>query len=215
MEEANAQRLKREHPDWSNEAIEKNLDRKKYEYFILTRVSPEDSMRVGGDITLKASIDTQPDDLGPCIDFWLNEAGAERLRKITKRNKPLGGFRRQLAVIFDDRVVAAPSIVSQIADKGQITGKFDQKTVDRFVQILRSGALPVELRERPVNEYTVEPTTPRETPRKKSVAVGLAVGLALGTVLVTCIVSVLIWRWLSSRRPSAGAAGVGSVGVSG
>ena len=46
-EDQEKQRLKRENPTWSDEEVEKNLNKKEVEYFVLTRVSPDDSLRVG------------------------------------------------------------------------------------------------------------------------------------------------------------------------
>src|SRR4029079_18689969 len=156
-EENDRARLKREHENWSDEEIEKNLDRKKYEYFVLTRVSPEDSLRVGGDITLTASSGTDRS-FNPDVDFVFNGAGAQQFGKITRRNKPTGSTHRALAIILDERVVSSPNLQGEITSHGQITGRFERKSVDRLVQILRSGALSAELREKPVGENTLTRT---------------------------------------------------------
>ena len=41
---------------------------------------------------------------------------------------------------------SAPNIQSQISDRGEITGHFDEQAVDRYVQVLNAGTLPVLLR---------------------------------------------------------------------
>jgi SecD/SecF fusion protein len=173
-EEMDEKRLRAEHTDWPEEKIQQNLDKKKFEYFILTRLSPEDSLRVGGDITLTASSITDPKTFNPAVEFRFNGAGAQQFGKITRRNKPSGNITRQLAILLDDRVVSAPSIQSEINAIGTITGKFDRKTVDRLVQILRSGALSAELREKPVSENTIGPTLGKDTIQKGIRAVGVA-----------------------------------------
>src|SRR5579872_6776531 len=157
----------------SEEDIKQELNDKKVEYFVLTRISPEDSLRVGGDITLTAT-SGHDQSFNPCIDFGFNGAGAKLFGQITRRNKPSGGVTRFLAIMMDDTVVSAPSIRSEITDRGQITGEFDRKTVDRQVQILRSGALSAELREKPVSENTIGPTLGADTIRRGTFAVGMA-----------------------------------------
>lgn len=173
-EAAERARLKRENPTWSDEEVEKNLDAKKYEYFVLTRVSPEDSLRVGGDITLTATVDTDPRTFNPCVSFRFNAAGAQQFGRITRRNKPSSNVTRQLAILLDDRVVSAPTLQSEITAQGQITGRFDRKTVERLVQILRSGALSAELRPNPVAENTIGPTLGKDTIQKGTTAIVLA-----------------------------------------
>ncbi|VTT99287.1 protein-export membrane protein secd : Protein-export membrane protein secD OS=Planctomyces maris DSM 8797 GN=PM8797T_31765 PE=3 SV=1: SecD_SecF: SecD_SecF [Gemmataceae bacterium] len=171
-EEAERERLEREGK--SKEEIAKLLDAKKYEYFVLTRVSPEDSVRVGGDITLTATAGTDAKTFNPCVEFNFNAAGAQVFGKITRRNKPSNNNSRLLAVLLDDRVVSSATIQSEITSHGQITGRFDRKTVERQVYILRSGALSAELREKPVSENTIGPTLGRDTITKGTLAVGLA-----------------------------------------
>ncbi len=148
-------------------------NRKKVEYFVLTRVSDLDSIRVGGDITLTAHPGTDKS-FNPSIDFTFNSIGGQRFGKITRRNKPSGSQTRLLAVILDDRLVSAATIQSEITTNGQITGKFDRKKVERDVQILRSGALSAELRDRPVSENMMGPTLGRDTIRRGTFAIGLA-----------------------------------------
>jgi SecD/SecF fusion protein len=171
-EKMDRERLEREGK--TPEEIKELVDEKKYEYFVLTRVSPEDSLRVGGDITLTATSGTDTKTFNPCIEFAFNGAGAQQFGKITRRNKPSNGITRFLAILLDDRVVSAPTIQSEITSQGQITGRFDRKTVDRQVQILRSGALSAELREKPVSENTIGPTLGADTIRRGTTAVGMA-----------------------------------------
>ncbi len=164
----------------SEEEADKLVDKKQNEYFVLTRVSPDDSLRVGGDITVTASAG-QDKAFNLAIDFRFNGAGAQQFGKMTRRNKPSGagesGFKRTLAILLDDRVVSAASINSEITSQGQITSGekgFDRRYVDRIVQILRSGALKAELREKPVSENTIGPTLGKDTIQKGTTAVGLA-----------------------------------------
>jgi SecD/SecF fusion protein len=169
-EEAERQRLLREGK--SPAEAEALVAPKKVEYFVLTRVSPLDSLRVEGDVTLTANVGSKGGD--PAVDFSFNSAGAQLFGKMTRRNKPSKDHTRLLAVLLDDKVQSAATIQSEITTQGQITGRFDRKTVERQVYILRSGALSAELRDRAVSENTIGPTLGQDTIRKGTLAVGLA-----------------------------------------
>lgn len=191
-EEMDKQRLTAEHKDKSEAEIEAMVNRKKYEYFVLTRSSPDsvpredrvDSLRVGGDITISASAGSDPKSLTPCVEFQFNSAGGQQFAQITRRNKPTGSTTRNLAILLDDRVVSAPTLQSEIGSRGQITGRFDRKSVDRLVQILKSGALSAELREKPVSENTIGPTLGADTIVRGTTAIGFAFLAVLVFMLV-------------------------------
>ncbi len=170
-EEAEKQRLIREGK--SEAEAEKLVDRKKYEYFLLTRVSPEDALRVGGDITLTANVGVDRA-YNPAVDFIFNSAGARQFGRITRRNKPSSGIERHLAILLDGRIVSAPTLQQEITSHGQIHGRFDRKTVERLVHILRSGALSAELREKPVSENTIGPTLGADTIRRGTFSIAAA-----------------------------------------
>ena len=174
-EKTRFERLTRENAGKSDAEVEALMNRKKVEYFVLTRISETDSVKVGGEITLTAASGTDAKTFNPCVEFTFNTAGGQQFGKITRRNKPdRGGHTRQLAVLLDERIVSAPSIQSEITNRGQITGKFDRKKVDRDVQILRSGALSAELVEKPVSENTIGPTLGADTIKRGQMAVAMA-----------------------------------------
>ncbi|MFM8274885.1 MAG: protein translocase subunit SecD [Gemmata sp.] len=183
-EAADRARIAAEQKKKPEEVDEALLNRKKFEYFILTRVSTEDALRVGGEITITASAEPDPKTLSQAVAFQFNSAGGQQFGKITRRNKPGGGVTRNLAILLDDRVVSAPTLQSEIGNRGQITGKFDRKSVDRLVYILRSGALSAELREKPVSENTIGPTLGADTIRRGTLAVALAFVAVLVFMLV-------------------------------
>ncbi len=157
---------------------------KKYEYFILTRVSPIDTVKVEGDVSLSAQSDTDPKTFNPCVSFRFNGAGAQAFGRMTERNKPAGNTIRNLAILLDQRVVSAPTLNAVITSQGQISGRFDRKSVDRLVTILRNGALNAQLREKPVSENTIGPTLGADTITKGT----LAVALSFATVMLFMIV---------------------------
>lgn len=148
---------------------------KQVEYFVLTRVSPFDSVRVAGDVTLSARV-SQDAKMDPAVAFTFNSAGARLFGRMTERNKPDNQTNtvRQLAILLDEKVVSAPSLNSRIESDGQITGNFDLATVNRLVTILRSGALTAELRDKPVSENTIGPTLGKDTIEKGTRSVALA-----------------------------------------
>jgi len=162
----------------TDQQIEAQVNRKKVEYFLLTRVSPQDTLRVGGDITLTASSGNDSS-FNPAVDFVFNGAGAQQFGKITRRNKPSNNVKRRLAILLDEKIVSAPGLEGEITSRGQIHGKFDRKSVDRLVQILRSGALSAELREKPVSENMMGPTLGRDTIEKGMRAIALAFAAVL------------------------------------
>ena len=155
---------------------------KTVEYFFLTRLSPQDSMKVDRDAGLLAFPDTDTKTLDPCVRFSFNSSGASRFGKMTERNRPAGGdgFRRSLAIVMDDRIVSAPTLNSALPNGGQISGgSFDLAGVNTLVRLLRSGALNAELKPDPVSENTVGATLGQDTIRRGLWAVGLSFAAVL------------------------------------
>jgi SecD/SecF fusion protein len=157
---------------------------KKVEYFLLTRVSPKDKITVGGDITLTAFADQDPNTGRQQVGFRFNAAGGNLFGEITERNRKTQTQIRNLAVVLDDFIVSAPTLNAVIRESGVIMGRFTSKEVNRLVYILRSGALNAELKPQPVSENTVGPTLGADTIRK-----GLwAVGLSFAAVMVFMVI---------------------------
>ena len=151
---------------------------KEIEYFLLTRVSDQDQVRIGDAITLNAFPEQQ--NLDWSIGFNFNGAGASKFGAVTGRNRPTAGQTvRHLAAILDGKVVSAPQLNSQITGRGQITGKFTKDLVDRMVYIFRSGALTAELKPNPVSENSVGSTLGEDTKSKGLFSVVLAFGAVM------------------------------------
>jgi len=146
---------------------------KKYEYFLLTRVSPLDTVKVEGDVSLSAT-SGMDQKFNPSVDFRFNGAGGQAFGRMTERNKPSDNNIRSLAIVLDQKVVSAPTLNAVITTQGQISGRFDRKSVDRLVMILRNGALNAQLREKPVSQNMIGPTLGADTIRKGTLAVGLS-----------------------------------------
>ena len=74
------------------------------------------------------------------IDFQLTPAAAERFARVTADN--IGNY---LAIILNNEVRSAPSIQSQIRDRGRITGGFSQQSAEDVALVLSTGSLPRRL----------------------------------------------------------------------
>jgi preprotein translocase subunit SecD len=77
----------------------------------------------------------------PDVQFTLNTQGADRFKRETGRN-----VGKRLAIILDGIVASAPTIQSQIAGEGVITGRFTAQEADELSKVLRAGALPASLK---------------------------------------------------------------------
>ena len=160
------------------------------EYYVLTRVSPLDAMKVTRDLGLEA-FSTVDERQNPAVRFKLQGEGARRFEDLTERNKPdskdESSFKRQMAVIMDNMVYSAPSLQSALPGGGVINGGdngFKQAEVNDFVQILQSGALNAELKPDPVSENTVGATLGETTIRRGLLAIGLSFSAVLLFMLV-------------------------------
>ena len=87
----------------------------------------------------------------PVVGFSLNADGAVRFGEVTGNN-----IGRGLAILLDKRVQSAPTINGRISDSGVIEGRFTQQEVDDLVTVLKSGALPAEIKF--LEERTVGPS---------------------------------------------------------
>ena len=162
---------------------------KKVEYFLLTRISPLDQVRIGGDVSLSAKAD-QDQNQNLCIGFSLGGAGVQQFSKMTDRNKPSGPsaslIYRHLAIVLDEKIISAPTLNSQLRGGGIISQPKGMKKpyVDQIVGLLKSGALSAELRDKPVSENTIGPTLGADTIKRGTLAIGVAFVAVLGFMLV-------------------------------
>jgi SecD/SecF fusion protein len=182
----------RQNAYWSRESrSDKNpaeSAQKKFDYFVLTRVSDKDRVPVGGDVTITAFVD-QGKTGEPVIGFTFNSRGADRFYQMTSRNQPSGpeqGGRvfRQLGIILDGYLISSANINEPIRARGQISGSFDRPYVERIVTLLRSGALPATLKPLPVSENTIGPTLGADTIKSGRNSVLLAFAAVLAFMLV-------------------------------
>ncbi len=108
----------------------------------------------------------------PAIHFNMRTAGSHKMGFVTREN-----LRRMLAIIFDQELLSAPRIQSQITDNGQITGNFSPEEVDFIVGILKSGSMPVVMQKQPTSENQIGSILGRETVQQGSRSILIATGL--------------------------------------
>jgi SecD/SecF fusion protein len=131
-------------------------DQKQAEYWVLVR-EPEEGKAVDGG-SLTAVYRTMGGRGEPAVGFSLDGEGARKFYDLTSRN-----VRSRLSIILDGQIHSAPTLQSGISDSGQITGDFTQAELDDLIRILRAGALPATLSNRPASEANMGATLGAET----------------------------------------------------
>ncbi len=113
------------------------------------------------------------------IDFQLTPGGATRFGDVT--GKHVGDY---LAIVMNNEVRSAPSINSQITDRGQITGGFTQQSAEDLALVLRSGALPAKVTY--IEERTVGPSLGADSIRQ---------GVAASIAGLVAVVLFMLWYY--------------------
>ena len=70
--------------------------------------------------------------------------------------------------------MSAPSLNARITTNGVIEGNFSRAEVDRYISMLRAGALPATLKPQPVSENTMGATLGEDTIVKGTISVAIA-----------------------------------------
>ena len=156
-------------PDPRYQFMLENAGDGSYRPAYVARNSPcSDGVRFSGDFLESARVDLDAGQIA--IAFTMNAEGARRFGEIT-RNYVAGGPKnptgrgRQLAIILDNVLISAPTIQSEIRDRGQITGHFTASEAQELANDLNAGALPAlevpsarRARHRPAAQPTVSPS---------------------------------------------------------
>ena len=114
----------------------------------------------------------------PDINFRFNSQGARRFGDATAQN-----IGKKFAIVLDGRVIEAPVIHGAIpSGSGQITGNFTDESAGSLALLLRSGALPAQLK---VDEQrTVGAELGADAVRSGAIALGIgAAAIVLFIVL--------------------------------
>ena len=107
----------------------------------------------------------------PSVSFELNSQGANTFAKITREN-----IGKQLAIMLDNKEQSAPTINSEInGGSGIITGRFSMEEANNLANLLKSGALPVEIKI--VENRTVGATLGVDSIKQTGIAGLIAMGV--------------------------------------
>ncbi len=150
--------------------------------FLVVFGEPED--RVTGKY-LSRAYETTDENGRIAVGFLFNKQGGFRFQRLTSQNKPSAdGFERRLAILLDEKIHSAPSIITTISSNGQITGQFTQEEVDELISVLNAGALTVPIEREPISEQSISPTLGVEVQRSGILAILIAGGVVLGFMLI-------------------------------
>ena len=113
------------------------------------------------------------DRMQPAVNFAMNQQGAKLFRGLTSTNlpDPQTGRESRLGIIMDNELISAPTIQSQISDRGQISGRFTDEEVEELVNVLRAGRLPAVLKTEPITENQIDPLLGADTIQKGTFAI--------------------------------------------
>ena len=140
----------------------------------------KDSYDVTGGYLVRSAPDT--DQSGRrCVSFMFNSRGGLLFGGLTGDNKPdeALNFERKLGIILDGYLFSAPSIQTQIRERGQITGQFSKEEIEDLVDVLNAGMLPTTLKEEPISQMATGPTLGKDTIERGTFAIGISLVLVL------------------------------------
>jgi len=125
--------------------------------FVLLANTPEHTMLCGSTQPWRmASVTVHHALQGrPAISVELDETGGRRLGELTETHLDL-----PMAILVDDRVLSAPTIVTKVTTRFQISGSFDIEEAGRLAQAMMSGIAPSE----PANDESAEFNDAEEVP---------------------------------------------------
>ncbi|MGM0651278.1 MAG: protein translocase subunit SecD [Bacillota bacterium] len=109
----------------------------------------------------------------PFVSIEFDDVGARLFAEATAEY-----IGQPIAIVLDDEVISEPIVQNVIPDgSGTITGDFDFEEAAELALLLRSGALPVELRE--LESRLIGPTLGQRTEEIAVYAAGIGLGLVL------------------------------------
>ncbi len=109
----------------------------------------------------------------PYVSIEFDDVGARLFAEATAEY-----IGQPISIVLDDEVISEPIVQNVIPDgSGTITGTFDFEEAAELALLLRSGALPVELRE--LESRLIGPTLGQRTEEIAVYAAGIGLGLVL------------------------------------
>ncbi len=149
----------------SRKLIEEGLTPPGYEILKLQEPSPDGTQRIESLLVKKKPELTgkyiknamaSRDQVGkPEIEFTLTSEGGELFSQITHENKG-----RRLAIVLDGALISAPTIQSEIGERGVITGQFTDKEAQDLASALNN---PLQVPVKILSESSVDPTLGKDT----------------------------------------------------
>ncbi|HUE74108.1 MAG TPA: protein translocase subunit SecD [Pirellulaceae bacterium] len=128
------------------------------------------------------------------IEFTMKPQGVGKMGALTGQN--LAPPERSLAIVFDNELISAPVIQSQITDRGRITGDFDEQEVRFMSELLKSGSMPVVMFPTPIAENLIDAILGWDTIVKGSWSVAIS-------LLVVLVFVILYYRFAGAVAASA------------
>lgn len=125
----------------------------------LVNVEPNPDRRITGKYLTNCG-QGQDETGNPTVTFQFNGKGGALFGSLTGKHLPkegANGYKTRLAILLNDEIHSAPSIISQINGNGHITGQFSQSEIDELITVLNAGALSVPLLKEPASEFTISP----------------------------------------------------------
>ncbi len=117
------------------------------------------------------------------VRFNFDAQGAKRFGKLTGRHVP-NPSPYYLGIVLDERLLSAPSIITQIRKSGTISGRgMDEAEVDYVVSVLNAGSLPAALNKAPVSEAQTGPEIGELTIQQGKKAMLVSLSLVLFFIL--------------------------------
>jgi len=145
---------------------------------MLKFIGPDGEEIVTGANLVNARAERVPEVRHPFVSLEFDREGAELFAEATEKY-----YGEPIAIVLDDEVISEPVVRAVVRDgNATIEGNFDYEEAAELALLLRSGALPVELRE--LESRMVGPTLGQRT---EEIAV-YAAGIGLALVLLFMIV---------------------------
>ncbi|GGJ20330.1 protein translocase subunit SecD [Deinococcus roseus] len=122
-----------------------------------------------GDIILNAQ--AQADSGGRwAVSFTTTPEGSKKLETLTRAN-----VGKRMAIVLDNQIKSAPTLQSVLSTNGQITGSFTSEEATDLALVLKSGALPVPLKE--VEVRAIGPSLGADAIKSGAIASLVGIGL--------------------------------------
>jgi SecD/SecF fusion protein len=133
-------------------------------YYLLLYTTPQRSM-THDPATRRWSLRSAAKDIDqqgrPAVSFRLDASGGSLMARLSG---PHVG--EPMAIVLDGEVYSAPTLITQIGSRGQITGSFSPAEINYLIRVLAAGALEARLSENPIAENTLGPTIGEDNLRR-------------------------------------------------